>query len=116
MAYQLASDVKALSVGFSRRKGGTIGRGELPTPLFDALIQEGVIVQSRPAGEVEANQGIGSVDTGDTRSLPNTSSTSGVRSSVELGNLTVKELRALAKERGIPVAGKRKAELVGALQ
>lgn len=101
MAYQLQRDVVALSVGFQRRKGAAIGRGELPTRLFDTLLAEGVIVQTQPAAAAKTTPfGDGVATSNPAAPAPNHDAM-GEAAPVALDNLTVKELKALAKRRGV---------------
>jgi hypothetical protein len=44
MAYLCKRDIKALALGFERRKGQSLGEGELPPELIKALVDEGAIV------------------------------------------------------------------------
>ena len=43
--YKLTQNVMAMSAGFSRKAGKSVGKMELPPALFDALLNDGVIVQ-----------------------------------------------------------------------
>ena len=45
MSYKLTQNVMAMSAGFSRTAGKHVGRTELPPALFEALLNDGVIVQ-----------------------------------------------------------------------
>jgi len=41
MSYLCKRDIKALALGFERRKGQSLGDGELPEELIKALLTEG---------------------------------------------------------------------------
>jgi len=43
MSYLCKRDIKALALGFERRKGQSLGDGELPEELIKALLAEGAI-------------------------------------------------------------------------
>ena len=49
--YRLIRDVIALSAGFSRKAGKSVGKMELPPALFDNLLAEGTIVEIDDAPE-----------------------------------------------------------------
>ena len=51
MNYKLTRDVIALSAGFSRKAGKSVGKIELPPVLFDSLLAEGTIVEIDDAPE-----------------------------------------------------------------
>lgn len=49
--YRLTQDVIAMSAGFSRTAGKSVGKMELPPALFDVLLADGVIVELDDAPE-----------------------------------------------------------------
>ena len=51
MSYKLTQNVMAMSAGFSRTAGKSVGKMELPPALFDNLLAEGTIVEIDDAPE-----------------------------------------------------------------
>ena len=51
MSYKLTQNVMAMSAGFSRKAGKSVGKMELPPALFDNLLAEGTIVEIDDAPE-----------------------------------------------------------------
>lgn len=49
MSYLCKRDIKALALGFERRKGQSLGDGELPPELIKTLLAEGAIVTQAEA-------------------------------------------------------------------
>ena len=49
--YRLTQNVMAMSAGFSRAAGKSVGKMELPPALFDSLLAEGTIVEIDDAPE-----------------------------------------------------------------